>query len=223
VLQFTQINLEIEYFLMIAPEKNSIVLELVTGKGQLTILKDNIAIDSYKFDENSSHSQSLIDKIHSLMLSNNLSRHNIHYLSVLSGPGNFTSLRVAIASALGFARAAKIPVVSVSLVDVINHEKLGLDENIFIKVGKSQIIKYITDSFQMISFDNVSEEILSKPERNVYVDEELFSIFLSHFETLPNNLFAFINIAEIVGEIGFRKFISGDFSPVIPHYLEYGS
>jgi tRNA A37 threonylcarbamoyladenosine modification protein TsaB len=208
---------------MITTAKHSIVFQLVTGKGRLTLFVDGKPISSFEFDENSSHSQSLVDSIHTLMLDNDLSRFDLQYLSVLTGPGNFTSLRVSISTALGLARAVKIPVVSISLIDVINNEILGVDDIVFLKVGKSQIIKHISGSFQMIDLDYISEELMTKSENGFYVDNELFSILSKRLETLPTNLFVFRNIDEIVGEIGFQKFTSGNFSPVIPHYLEYGS
>lgn len=65
------------------------------------------------------HGQMLFRKIEQLLESAALSRDEISGLVLCTGPGSFTGLRVSIAAMKGFAMARQIPVVGISLFDLL--------------------------------------------------------------------------------------------------------
>jgi tRNA threonylcarbamoyladenosine biosynthesis protein TsaB len=65
------------------------------------------------------YSEVLVSAIAALLLRHGLQKRSLALIAVASGPGSFTGLRVAIATAKGLAEALAIPVVPVSVLEAI--------------------------------------------------------------------------------------------------------
>jgi len=69
------------------------------------------------------HAERLAPMVAEVMEAAKLTPNNIDLISVCTGPGSFTGLRVALAFAKGFALPRKIPVVGLSALEVLAAQK----------------------------------------------------------------------------------------------------
>jgi tRNA threonylcarbamoyladenosine biosynthesis protein TsaB len=65
------------------------------------------------------YSELLVSTIAGLLVRHSFERHSIGLIGVASGPGSFTGLRIAIATAKGLAEAFDTPVVAVSVLETV--------------------------------------------------------------------------------------------------------
>jgi tRNA threonylcarbamoyl adenosine modification protein YeaZ len=77
------------------------------------------------WDADFRHSEELLPEIYELLKKNNLLVNNLKGISIISGPGSYTGLRVGAACANAFGYALNIPVVGINKLELLAN--LGLD------------------------------------------------------------------------------------------------
>ena len=96
------------------------ILVLDTSTSILSMaLKTDESYEERLIDGHFSHSEDLLPEIESFLSRAGIDIADISLVIVAKGPGSFTGLRIAMASAKGLASALSIPLVSVPTLDVI--------------------------------------------------------------------------------------------------------
>ena len=89
----------------------------IEGSGMaasVAVLNEEKLLCLKSFDHKKTHSETLMPMIDEVLKSVDLTAHDLDLIAVSKGPGSFTGLRIAAASAKGLSQAAKIPVIGVS-------------------------------------------------------------------------------------------------------------
>ncbi len=204
----------------------SILFETVTKKSCISLFLDDSLLLTEYFLETESHSKDLLSKLGLLFESNNISKKNLSFISVINGPGSFTSIRVGISIALGLAKALEIPIVGVNLTEVIKECKGLSSDIIYLLVGKTQVISEQTDienikKIKITDIKNVLNSIRNETNATFRVDRSLYSIINEELTEKPDNVFMLDKISEIAGKLAFAKFIEGNIPDIKPDYLEF--
>ncbi len=92
-------------------------IETSTSTGSIALIDDEEIIFEYTYQGPLEHSAWLIPAIDNLLKDASLSCQDIDGITVSSGPGSFTSLRVGVSTAKGLAQGLKIPIVGISTLD----------------------------------------------------------------------------------------------------------
>lgn len=91
-------------------------------------LLDNGKIIAEEFLNTShTHSETLLPMISSMLKSAGAALRDVEKIAVSAGPGSFTGLRIGISTAKGLADAAHLPCVSVSTLEAIAYNFVGVD------------------------------------------------------------------------------------------------
>ncbi len=85
-----------------------------TEVGSTCVVKDMVVLDSISFSGKGRHSADLLSKIKEIMSRQELTIDNIEGIVVGEGPGSFTGVRVAAATAKGLCHSLEIPLWAVS-------------------------------------------------------------------------------------------------------------
>jgi len=72
--------------------------------------KDGLLVDKFVSTSESNHSEELIKNIDALIIGNNISKTDISKITIVSGLGSYTGLRVGVATANAMAYALNIPI-----------------------------------------------------------------------------------------------------------------
>jgi len=80
--------------------------------------------------ENFTHSEHLTLFIESLLKENSASFQDLTAISVTSGPGSYTGLRIGVSTAKGLCYALNIPLISVDSLTSLAQQVNGIDQNI---------------------------------------------------------------------------------------------
>ena len=123
------------------------------------------------------HSETLLPMISSMLKSAGVELSDIEKIAVSAGPGSFTGLRIGISTAKGLADAAHLPCVSVSTLEAIAYNFLGVDgvicacmdarcKQVYNALFKSEngVITRICDD-RAISLQQLSEELSALPDK----------------------------------------------------------
>jgi tRNA threonylcarbamoyladenosine biosynthesis protein TsaB len=89
-------------------------IESSTPQASAALLREGRLLDQRTISTQQSHSRALLPLVAGLLKEHNLSVADIGLLACGRGPGSFTGLRVAIASALGLSAPQKIPLVGIT-------------------------------------------------------------------------------------------------------------
>lgn len=85
----------------------------------VAICDDDVIIAEYTINYKKTHSQTLMPMIDAIMKMTEVSPESIDAIAVAQGPGSFTGLRIAAASAKGFAMAIGKPIIGVPTMDAM--------------------------------------------------------------------------------------------------------
>lgn len=80
---------------------------------------DGRVLGALSFDSGISHSRKLLDAIDWLLDTTDLSMSDIDAVAVGTGPGSFTGLRIAMATAKGLAHGSGLPLIGISSIDAV--------------------------------------------------------------------------------------------------------
>ncbi len=204
----------------------SLLLETITRNSCVSLFMNDSLLSSEHFEETESHSKDLLAKISSLLKSNTIFIKDFSYICVINGPGSFTSIRVGISTALGLAKALRIPIIGVNLSEVLKECKVSGSDIVYLLVGKTQVISEQTDveNIKKIKITDIKSVLNSiKNETNAVfrVDKSLYSIINQELTEIPSNVFVLDKISDIAGKLAYDKFIKGNISEIKPDYLEF--
>lgn len=139
-----------------------LAIETVIRGGSVSIYKDNQEVDTVAGEGNISRSEDLLQMIANLFQKNNLCLTNVDIISVATGPGSFTGIRIGIATAKGLSLALNCDIIGVSLLDALSFSFNELTEKVVvIPASREQI-------FCNLSWDQESKVLVGEPQ-------ELFS------------------------------------------------
>jgi tRNA threonylcarbamoyladenosine biosynthesis protein TsaB len=94
-------------------------IETSTHCGSVAILEDERILGELFLNNGPTHSEKLLPMIDLLLREIGVDKRELGGISVVSGPGSFTALRIGISSAKGLALSLGIPVVGVSSLEVL--------------------------------------------------------------------------------------------------------
>jgi tRNA threonylcarbamoyl adenosine modification protein YeaZ len=202
----------------------SISVETITKNGAISIQKNGNTVFSSELTSDESLSKSFIETISAVLKKNDLAIADISFLATATGPGSFTSIRVAISTFSGFARSLNVPLIGVDFSELINFFDYPESDVICILAGKTQIIFADGNKeTKTINLAELKESVSNNAEMTFRFDNELLAIISSELETVPKNIILLDDICEAIGKIAFRKFEDGSLTPAIPKYLEFQS
>jgi len=101
--------------------------DTTTSYLSICIINGQDVIDSMHEDMKLRHSSQLIPIIDTMFKHSGLVLQNIDGIAVSIGPGSFTGLRIAVATAKALSLATGIPVVGVPTLDAIVHNYIGIN------------------------------------------------------------------------------------------------
>jgi tRNA threonylcarbamoyladenosine biosynthesis protein TsaB len=94
-------------------------IETSTNSGSVAILEDERILGELFLNNGPAHSEKLLPMIALLLKQVGVDKNELGGISVASGPGSFTALRIGISSAKGLAFSLGIPIVGVSSLEVL--------------------------------------------------------------------------------------------------------
>jgi len=80
----------------------------------LALFNEEKVIEAFSDDSRYRHLESIILNIQTLLQKNNLSYHDLQYISVDVGPGSFTGLRIGVTVARTLAQTLNLPIIGIS-------------------------------------------------------------------------------------------------------------
>lgn len=169
-------------------------------------------------------SEVLVPGIASLLERHGVSKSSLSLLAVASGPGSFTGLRVAVASAKGLAEALAIPVVAVSILEALALATTIEGQVIAVLDAQRDEVFFGDYTLQSGSSQRIREGIIpcdqfiarfageSAQNKTVITSEDSLA------ERLRNAgiqaVLAERPTAEQIAQIAYRKFVAGERSDV---------
>lgn len=96
-----------------------LALETSSPKCEISFLKDDKEILSLFADTESKHEKNLISFINFSLKYLNISLQDIELIGISIGPGNFTALRVGLATAFGLSYPCNIPLKGINTLDAL--------------------------------------------------------------------------------------------------------
>lgn len=145
----------------------------------VAISKNGRLIDSMRSEEANAHGTILTVLIQDLLAKNNLKIENLNAISLSSGPGSYTGLRIGSSTAKGICYALNIPLIAISTLEIL--KQASDNENTLVLIDARRMDAYA-------GFYKDSEKIF---EKNITMNEDFFKILKNDF---PN--------FSIVGNIG---------------------
>lgn len=197
----------------------------LSRNGKLLAIKESITDDF-------SHSENLTLYIQDVLDQSCLELKDLHAISVTSGPGSYTGLRIGVSTAKGLCFALSIPLIAVdslvSMASILTEKYPEVNLLPMIDARRMEVFSAIYSSqleiLKPISADIIESDTYSEFEPFVYFGDgapklnELWSS-RSNIEFVPG-----IN-ASANGqiEIAYKKFTKGEFEDVAyfePYYLK---
>ncbi|MEO0087021.1 MAG: tRNA (adenosine(37)-N6)-threonylcarbamoyltransferase complex dimerization subunit type 1 TsaB [candidate division WOR-3 bacterium] len=181
-----------------------LALETSSPNCELSFLKDNKEIFSIFADTHSKHEKNLILILDFALKYLNISLKDIELIGVSIGPGNFTALRVGLATSFGLSYPHNIPIKGINTLDALYHTCLYYFE----KMEKEKILCVI---------DAKRESLYTA----VYQEEKLiFDYQLVPIKEFPN-LFPYKEISFVCGSgILFYKELFREYKKINIYYPE---
>lgn len=125
--------------------KQSIILALETGiGGSVSLFRDSREIDFWKAGSNLSRAEDLLESISNLLRKNRIRNEELKTIFVSKGPGNYTGLRIGIATAKGLQKALNCRCCGVNVLESIIL-KAGANKRVgaALSLGENQIWREI--------------------------------------------------------------------------------
>ncbi|MCX8095150.1 MAG: tRNA (adenosine(37)-N6)-threonylcarbamoyltransferase complex dimerization subunit type 1 TsaB [Caldisericia bacterium] len=138
---------------------------------------------------------------------------DLNFLTILSGPGSFTGLRIGFTFAKTINYIFKIPVVSIDVFEVIKESINIKNYVIVINAGIKELITFDGENIKIIKIDELLN--VSKDKIIIFPEYYLFSEF---------KIGIYLNIdTYMLGKIGLNKFKMGEvfnYKNLNPFYLK---
>lgn len=117
-----------------------LALDTSTTYGSVALSKEEKIIAEYTLNSNKTHSERLMPIIAQLLKSSELTINEIDAVAVSIGPGSFTGLRIALATAKGICYGQRIPLIPISTLMSLANNVSGGDGFIcvLLEAGRKQ-------------------------------------------------------------------------------------
>ncbi len=151
-------------------------IDCTTNNAVTALFENREIISSFINTENEDTTVFVHTHFSKLFASHNISIQNIDAICVMNGPGSYTGLRVALASAKGFAFAYNTPIITLNKLDTI----LSFQKN---RVGNVCALMKARENEYFISIENKEHTYLQKPtvlpqnECKILIDRHLCIVF----------------------------------------------
>ncbi len=138
----------------------------------VAVLRDGICLFSQLFDGGLTHSQTLLPLIKNALHKSGVTVSQLDLISITSGPGSFTGLRIGISTVKGLAFADRIPCIGVSTLEACAENAVPYEEytvctlmdarrgefyNAFFQIKNGSIVRLTED--RAISGAAITEEL----------------------------------------------------------------
>lgn len=102
-------------------------LECSAGPASVAIIEDGKIIGSSFVNIKTTHSQTLMPMVASLLETTNTQLSSIDAIAIAAGPGSFTGIRIGISAVKGLAASSSIPCIAVSTLEAMAEAYVGQD------------------------------------------------------------------------------------------------
>jgi tRNA threonylcarbamoyladenosine biosynthesis protein TsaB len=102
--------------------------ETLHSTASVALWHEGVVVASHHLEEPSRQAEQLIVMIESVLSEASITYADLAGIVVPVGPGSFTGVRITLATALALAHAASVPVMGVTLFDVIAHQQIQSKE-----------------------------------------------------------------------------------------------
>ena len=191
-------------------------IDTATEDALVGLEKDGEILGVERNNQQKEHASFLHPAIECLLKNNNLSASNLEAIAIASGPGSYTGLRVAMATAKGLCFALNIPLITISSLKLLAKAAIISNENInflfcpMIDARRMEVftalynneLREILHPFALVLHQKSYSDFLAK--NNIYFFgngaakwEEICADNNSHFLPKPNIEAAFTLLAEI--------------------------
>jgi Inactive homolog of metal-dependent proteases, putative molecular chaperone len=131
--------------------------------GSVWLCNGNRVVEKKFSSTQKSHSSAIHPFVDELMLNNELTFKDLSALCVLNGPGSYTGLRLALATAKGICYAASIPLITLHAFDLAISNLSSIQSDIVV-IAQARVGEYIARYYKQ-STTNSIEELLINTER----------------------------------------------------------
>lgn len=214
----------------------------IDGSGlvaSVAIVEDDNLVGEYTTGYKKTHSQTLLPMLDELKKMLELDMNSIDAIAVAAGPGSFTGLRIASATAKGLGLSLGCPIVSVPTVDALAFNMWGADGIIcpILDARRGQVYTGLYEFTQSGEFTVIEEQCAVDFKEIVAKINELgkpvtflgdgLPVFKDQIETIVSVPFRFAPAhlnrqhASSVATLGSIYYANGDCEPAADHRPEY--
>lgn len=143
----------------------------------LCLAKDGIAINTVSNEKLKDHAAWMHPAINELLRKENLTLKDVDAVAVSIGPGSYTGLRVALASAKGLCYAMNIPLITIGTLEIMAHAVKDLATDLICPMIDARRMEVFTAVYDK----NVNPVISPQP---MIIDENSFASLLPYRKML---------------------------------------
>ncbi|MDI6861358.1 MAG: tRNA (adenosine(37)-N6)-threonylcarbamoyltransferase complex dimerization subunit type 1 TsaB [Caldisericia bacterium] len=178
----------------------------------ISLLEDEKLLSEYTWSFSDTGKNDHITGLDFLLKNLNKKINDINFLTILSGPGSFTGLRIGFTFAKTINYLFKIPIVTVDAFEVLQ-EKIKVENYlIVINAGLKELFLFKENDIKIVKQSELIE--ISKESLIIFPEYYLFKEF---------GIGIYLNIdTYTLGKVGFKKFKKGeviDYKNLVPLYL----
>jgi tRNA threonylcarbamoyladenosine biosynthesis protein TsaB len=168
----------------------------------ISILEDEKLLNEFSWSFTDTGRNNHFEGLDFIMRNLNLNLNNMNFITILSGPGSFTGLRIGFTFAKTINFVFKKPVVAVNSFEVIKESINLKDYAILISAGLKEIFWFEKEVVKIIKFEEIKK----------FINKKVF-VFPEYYLFKEFNKGVYIKLDSLnLGKIGYRKFIDGKFS-----------
>ena len=214
----------------------------IDGSGlvaSVAIVEDDNLIGEYTTGYKKTHSHTLLPMLDELSKIVELDLNSIDAIAVAAGPGSFTGLRIASATAKGLGLSLGCPIISVPTVDALAYNMWGSSDVIcpILDARRGQVYTGLYEFDQdgslhvlkeqcAVDFHDIAEEInsLGRPVTFLGDGTPVFAEMISSIIKVPYRFApAHVNLqhASSVAALGAVYYANGECQPAADHRPEY--
>lgn len=182
----------------------------------LTLLSQNDQLIScYLTTEANKHDKFLAEFTNRILLDNNLKVDNLKAISIVSGPGSFTGLRIGFAFVKGLVIEKNLNLIKITTTEIYAYQSKDIAQTL----GKTKIISLVPSSsnkFYLQEFDIEAKPIstINLIDKNEITFDDKY-LFVGNFDNPINNLHRklFLDIINpnMLAKISYEKFLGNVF------------
>ncbi len=208
-----------------------LLIHSVLKRAFVGLAKDGILIDSLSNEDQKTHGAFLHEAIDRLLKKNALNPAALAAISVSTGPGSYTGIRVGLAAAKGIAFALQKPIVPVSTLEVLAMTAIDriMEKSVYMPLFQARLSEYYAGwynhhgkairSDQVIDIENVEKDTLGG---KVYFFGPGINEYL-----IRNSDFEYLDVQDVdessFARLAFEKYSNGQSlsaSAASPSYLK---